>query len=480
MKQYCQYHPATPAHWYCDACNKALCPQCVDVRDMEGVHQGEKLHMCPNCNLPARWLGVANIIDPFWTRIPRFFLYPLSIRPLALLLILSLIMALLLRPGVIGALSQAVIWGIALKYAYAILQSTASGDLTAPPLDSPTLFENIGPVVKQVGIYIAIFLATGVVFTRIGIVAGGFFLFFATLFLPAMIILLVTTESLVAAINPMMFVSLAWRIGWGYLLMYFFYSILGGAPALLGQHIIQHLPPPLQVFLFSLVKLYYTFISYHLMGYVILQYHEEIGYSVNVEDFRDAETDSHQAALAADTPEERLLRRVNQMVKDGDHNGARILIGQETRQEPIADPVLSDRYYTLLKMTAMTDKMVAHGRQHIDLIVQQGDKMAALDVYRECLAKDPGFAPGSGSLFKVGTWLNESGNHKSAIGAFNRLTKAYPQDPLVPKAYFRAAQIFNERLRNPEKAHSILNALIQKYPDHDLIPYVRRYLGQME
>lgn len=446
---------------------------------MGGYHQGEKLHLCPNCNRPARWLGVANIIDPFWTRIPRFFLYPLSVRPLALLLTLSLIMALLPRPGIIGVLFQAVIWGIALKYAYAILQSTASGNLIAPQLDAQTLFENIGPVVKQVGIYIAIFFAAGVVFTRMGIVVGGFFLFFATLFLPAMIILLVTTESLLAAINPMMFVSLAWRIGWGYLLMYFFYSILGGAPALLGQHIIQHLPLPLQTFLFSLVKIYYTFISYHLMGYVILQYHEDIGYSVNVEDFRDEETDSHQAALATDTPEGRLLRRVNQMIKDGDHNGARNLIAQEANQEPIADPVLSDRYYTLLKMTDMTDKMVAHGRHHLDHFVQRGNKTAALAVYRECLAKDPGFAPGSGTLFKVGAWLNESGDHKAAIGAFNRLTKAYPQDPLVPKSYFRAAQIFNERLRNPQKAHSILSALIQKYPHHDIIPYVQRYLAEM-
>lgn len=479
MKQFCQYHPTAPAHWYCEPCNKALCPRCVDARDMGGYHQGEKMHMCPNCNRPVQWMGVANIIDPFWKRIPRFFLYPLGMRPLALMLILSIVTTLLLRPGLIGLLTQVLVWGVAFKYAYAILQSTAGGNLTTPQLNGRTLFENFGPVVKQVGIYIALFLAAGVVFARLGMLAGWLFVVAGTLFLPSMIILLVTTESLIQAINPMMFVRLAFRIGWGYLLMYFFYSILGGAPALLGQHVIQHLPPQLQIFLFTLVKLYYTFISYHLMGYVILQYHEDIGYRVDFEDFKDEETDRQQAELDADTPEGRLLRRVNQMIKDGEHEGARSLIENETGQAAITDPVLSERYYTLLKITGATEKLAAHGGSHLALLVQQGGKDAAVDVYRNCVAAQPNFVPDAAVLFKIAGWLNETGDGKAAIGAFNRLTKAHPTDPLVPKSYFRAAQIFNDRLMNPQKARSILNGLIKKFPDHDIIPFVERYLGQM-
>ncbi|BBO82230.1 hypothetical protein DSCO28_27960 [Desulfosarcina ovata subsp. sediminis] len=479
MKQFCHYHPTIPAHWYCEKCNKALCPQCVDTRDMGGYRQGEKLHMCPNCNQQVQWLGVANIIDPFWKCISGFFIYPFSQRPLILMLGLAVLAALLLRPGLLGVLCQIVIWGITFKYAYAILQATASGDLTAPKLNSQTLSENFAPVVKQVGIYMVIAAAAGVVFARLGIAGGAIFLVLTTLFLPAMIILLVTTESLIQAINPMMFVTLAFRIGWGYLLMYLFYSILGGAPALLGRHVIQYLPPLLQVFLFTLVKIYYTFIVYHLMGYVILQYHEDIGYEVNFDDFKDEETETLQAALEAEDSEIRLQRRVNQLIKDGDHDGARNLIENETAEDGISDPVLSDRYFTLLKMTGPTEKLIEHGRRHLDLIAQGGQKEAAVAAYLECLGKDPGFAPEAGALFKIGGWLNEKGKRKEAIGAFNRLTKAYPEDPLVPKAYFRAAQIFNDNLLNPGKAKQILNGVLKKYPDHDIIPFVERYLGQM-
>jgi hypothetical protein len=424
-------------------------------------------------------MGVANIIDPFWKRLPPFFLYPLTFRPLVLMVVLSVLAGILTRPGIIGWVAAVAIWGITLKYAYAILQATAGGDLNAPNLDADALLNNFGPVLKQVGIYIAIFTAAGVVFAHMGRTAGGLFLFIATLFLPAMVILLVTTESLIQAVNPLMFVRLATRIGWGYLLMYFFCSILGAAPAVLGRHIILHLPAEMRLFLFTLVKIYYTFISYHLMGYVILQYHEDIGYRVDVDDFKAAETAGDPAMAVADDPESRLLRRVNQLIKDGDHEGARDAIEREVGERGIADPLLSERYYLLLKMTGATDKLKIHARSHVDLLVHRDRRTSAMEAYLECLSSDPGFSPAPGSLFKLGGWLNETGKIKQAIAAFSKLTKVYPDDPLVPKAYFRAAQIFNDRLLNPAKARKILSGLIRKFPDHDIIPFVERYLGEM-
>ena len=477
MKQACHYHPNRPAHWYCETCNRSLCPQCVDVRDMGGYRQGEKLHMCPNCNRELRWLGVGNIIDPFWKRMHRFFIYPLKGRPLVLMSLLATVATLFAGFGIFGLFAQVVVWGVVLKYAYSILQNTAGGDLLPPSLSKSTLSENFGPVVKQMGIYVALFLAGVFIFKHLGVVAGLLFVLAAILFLPAMIILLVTTESLIQAINPMMFVTLAVRIGWGYLLMYFFCSLLGGAPALLGQHVFLHLPPLLQLFFFTLAKIYYTFVSYHLMGYVILQYHEQIGYSVNVDDFRDEKTEAIEAAHDAETPESRLLLRINQMIKDGDHQGALTLIENETGLSGIQDPLLSERYYTLLKLTNNSAKLAAHGLDYLALLVQQNDTDAAIPVYRECLAAKPDFTPAAANLFKVGSWLNETGDCKAAIEAFNKLTKAYPTDPLVPKAYFLAARIFNDRMQNPEKAKRILNGLLKKFPDHDIVPFVERYLA---
>lgn len=478
MKQLCHYHPSKPAYWSCKKCGKTMCQECVEAREMGGHRQGQKLHVCPNCNLPVHWLGIGNIIDPFWKRIPQFFLYPLYPRPLALMLGLSMVAVLMPKTGILAILAAVGIWGIAFKYAYAILQTTMGGDLTAPTLNSKNLFQNFGPVAKQVGIYLVFFSVVGFVLVEIGMGVGIPFLMLATLFLPAMIMLLVCTESLLAALNPVMFVTLAVRIGWGYLLMYFFYSILGGAPALLGRQVLTHLPPVPQIFLFALLRIYYTFISYHLMGYVILQYHEAIGYQVDFEDFKTQDEVKGGGADAVNSPEALLLKRINQQIKDGDHESALRTIETETGGKAIADPLLSERYFTLLKMTG-AEGLLAHGRNHLELLVRGNKKTGALSVYMDCLSSNPTFAPSAVSLFRLGGWLDECGKSKEAVAAFSTLTKTYPQDPLVPKSYFRAAQIIHARLLNPDKARKILAGLIKKYPEHDIIPFVERYLAQM-
>jgi hypothetical protein len=60
------------------------------------------------------------------------------------------------------------------------------------------------------------------------------------------------------------------------------------APYALAPYITGFLPGVLQAFLFITAKSYYTIVSYNLMGYVMLQYHETIGFhTVDYEDFRD-------------------------------------------------------------------------------------------------------------------------------------------------------------------------------------------------
>ena len=72
-------------------------------------------------------------------------------------------------------------------------------------------------------------------------------------------------------------------------------------------------------------------------------------------------------------------------------------------------------------------------------------------LYQECMP-DGASKSSAAALFKLGSWFNEKGEAKSAIQAFNVLTKAHPQDVLIPKAYYRAAQILHENLMNTEKS----------------------------
>ena len=75
--------------------------------------------------------------------------------------------------------------------------------------------------------------------------------------------------------------------------------------------------------------------------------------------------------------------------------------------------------------------------------------------------------------------LNETGKTKEAVSLYNLLIKSHADSPLVPKAYFRAAQIFNDRLMSTDKARKILNLVKAKYPSHEIVPKVDSYLAHL-
>ncbi len=102
-----------------------------------------------------------------------------------------------------------------------------------------------------------------------------------------MIIVLASSRSLFAALNPVVCTRIATRIGASYLLMCIFLLLLLFAPGFILKLTSDAMPEKLLLFLSYAASLYYAIISYNLMGYVILQYHEEIGYEVDADQFTE-------------------------------------------------------------------------------------------------------------------------------------------------------------------------------------------------
>jgi tetratricopeptide (TPR) repeat protein len=292
-----------------------------------------------------------------------------------------------------------------------------------------------------------------------------------------MIILLVTTNSLFHALNPFIFTRLTFRIGWGYLLMYLFLFLLGCAPSIAAQFIVKLLPNGLHIIFVSMAQIYYTIISYHLMGYVMLQYHNEVGYEIEYNDFKERGVDDAESVQT--DAGALILKEINPLIKDGNYEDAIALIKEKTHGTEITDVELSNRYYALLKMTNRNSRMLEHGINHLKLVIKDKKRNEALKIYLECMKIDPKFLPSAKSLFKIGEWLNETGRVKEAIKTYNQLIKGYPENDLVPKSYFRAAQILNDRMMKPEKAVKILNGLIKKYPGNEIVPQIENYLASM-
>lgn len=480
MKEYCSLHPTTLAHWRCPKCHSTYCNECISVRK-GGPLLKEDLQFCSKCNVEAKWVGAANLIDPFWHRMPKFFTYPLHIQPLLLIVILSLVGVLFAKPTLINSLFRMLLWGILFKYAFSALTATAKGDLAPPKISAETISENFHQVYKQIFLIFilgALFVVISLFLTPI---VGLLFLIFVAFFFPAMVILLVSTSSLLHALNPVIFTKLAFRIGKGYFLMYFFLILLYiVAPAFVSQFLIKYIPAGLYLFLIGVASNYYTVVCYHLMGYVILQYHEEVGYEVDYENFRDP-------SLGQGRPEEsqtggadpRIINQVNILVTEGKLDEAVKFIQAQTAESGIQDLTLSERYFNLLKLTKRKAELLKHSVTHLHLLSEANQKIKTCQLYAKCLNLNSQFLPKAATLFKIGGWLNETGKTQAALGTYNRLIKAYPNDALVPKAYFRSAQIFNDRMMKPDKAKKILKGIIQKYPNHDIIVQAKAYLSHI-
>jgi tetratricopeptide (TPR) repeat protein len=418
-------------------------------------------------------LSIAHAIVPFWKRLPQFFAYPLvSFHSLILLAVISAATVLFIGVDIFKVLMRFVLFGIVLKYAYSALVSTSNGNLKAPRISLETVSDNFGIVFKQIAIYFLMGII-GIILVRfLGVGAGFFFLFFAMLLLPSMIIILAVTNSFFAAVNPGVFLRLAFRIGWPYLALYFFLTILGSAPTLIGRFVGPHVPLQLLVFIMSFVSGYYMIVSYHLMGYVLFQYHEEAGYEIDYED-------EEPVNATADTAENELLTKINIYVKEGDIDGAISFIQGETHGH-IDDMALAERYYTLLQLKQKTHEMVNFGKDYLKMLAKKNQKERLSEVYLECKNLDTGFDPEPSTMYAVAKALNETGNHEKALQVFKSFIKEDSHDPMVPNALFFIAKILNEKLNEPITARGILRHVIQKYPFHENTTFVQAYVNQMQ
>jgi tetratricopeptide (TPR) repeat protein len=474
----CKFHPTQAAHWQCDRCHTPLCPHCINRREKEQKSPGTYLYFCPKCNKEARWLGAGNIIDPFWKRLVKFFIYPFYPRPLYLMLIFSFIILICTEhPGILSITIVALLHCAILLYSFAALKHTAKGNLTPPPLNKSTLSDDIALVFKQLGIYLLIGLAVFFTMGKIGVLPGIAILILSLLGLPAMVILLVTTGSLIQAVNPMMFVPLATRIGWGYLLMYLFLILLGGAPQALAGWLVPLLPPRSLPFIFSYAKFYYMLISYHLMGYVLMQYHMEIGYSIDQDAFR--ETDAVTVAEPED-PDERTLHEVELLLRGGDVEAAIALIKDGRNPEAMRSLELSVLYMKMLKLKKMATALNEHLFVHLRLLVDNGEKAGSLKLYGACLRKDAAFLPSPEILFKLAGWLYGDGKVKPALSIFSRLVASHPDSPVTAQAHLRMAQIYNDRLFKPKKALEILDNAIEDFSNDEIVNRLKAYRASMQ
>jgi tetratricopeptide (TPR) repeat protein len=412
-------------------------------------------------------------IVPFWNRLREIIFYPAHGASMANIVVLALCTLVIFLPFRIMALVLLLLVNVAMyRYAFECLRATANGRLT-PPEGGFLSTTDASLGWKLIGLLIIIGVVAVIGVVIIGPRLGIVWMLFLGLCMPAAVMVLAMDESVGAAINPGKWFSIIGRIGWSYL------AVVGLCLAVLmsegfGQNLVAKvMPPAVALVAVSLISNYCLVIMFHLMGYLLYQYHDDVGY---VPDAPPA----LQRPLAAMDPDQELLDRAGAMVRDGRPEDATLLLGGRLKASG-GTPAVHAQYRKLLNLAGDNTELLRHGQEYLGVLLAQEKDKQALDLLRECQAIDPTFAPAESSQVtrlaeKAAAW----GQPQVALKLLGGFHKRFPKSKDIPKNYLLAATIMFERMNQDEPACALLRSLKSTYPDDPLMPQIDAKLDEIQ
>ena len=386
-------------------------------------------------------------IDPFWNRIPQFFVY--GLRPLPLLLTLGLAFVTYVFTNIFVLI---FVYAMMVKYCLVVLDHSAEGRLQPPPLDSEVLLQNYNPVAKQV----AIFILFGFIIISMGSINGTLALLtliLGLLMLPASVMVLATTESLTQAMNPLLLARMIGRIGWSYLGLYGLLLIVSMAEGNLQGFLATRIPKSVLLPTINAVNLYFSVMMFHMMGYVLYQHHDSLGFSVAKDE-------------GDDDPISDRLGRFRTFMEENKPQAAKAELESLLAETP-DEPALQEKYCTMLKLHGTAEEKQRFAGRYLSSLFSQGRHKDAARVYVDCVTKKEGFALADPQHYlPLMRMLCDMGKPREAVLLTGNCHLRFPNAPEVAEIYLESARILSGEFNRDNTARKLLSFVIKNYPQH--------------
>ncbi len=405
-------------------------------------------------------------IEPFWLRLRKITLYPLQREALFTIAIYAVLRLLGFLPGLAGLLANLLVSVALFKYASEVLVCTANGRLE-PPTGYQT-DEEVGWL--QVKLQALLFIAAFLVMLFVPMPFAIFGIMFIGVAVPGATMSVAIDRNLWHAMNPITWLEIMGRLGWPYFvvagLCFVFLVSQLNAQALL----LPFLPGWLGLVVFYFIAHYATIATYHLMGYLIYQYHELLGYEVERREVirRPGEM---QSGLLADA---------EAFVRDGNTQAAEEMLRDEIDSRGAA-PDVHDRYRKLLALRGDNALLLKHGRDYLNVLIAQDQDRKALDLIRECRAIDKSFMPSEpGYVTRLAHKAAELGLSQLALEITSGFHRAHPKHPDVARNYLLAARLLAEKFNKDAQARALIQQIKSLFPNHPLMPEIDAYAKFLE
>jgi hypothetical protein len=407
-------------------------------------------------------------IVPFWQRLREITLYPAKTASLITIGVLALAKLLGLLPGLIGWLLDLIVTVALYRFAFEVLRTTANGRME-PPEGMNETDSSLG----WMGIWLqVIFIVAGVLLIAllgwIGIALCVVMMFGY----PGAVMSLAIDQNLGHALNPGTWLQIMTRLGWPYFvafgLMLLIFISAGNAQAMLTDL----LPLIIGLPVFHFISGYALIATFHLMGYLIWQYQDELGFTPDAAPMplinRNAD------------PDQFILDEAAQMVRDGETDLATDALRAHLRERGGTEAVHT-QYRKLLRLKGDTAELVRHGKEWLPMLLAQDREKAAVELYRDLVELDPAYsivdAESNTRLAKRAATLGQTQLALRLISGFH---KRHPKSSDIPQMYLLAARLLSERMGKDAEAKALLTQIRTAYPTHALIPEVDALMKLIE
>ena len=404
----------------------------------------------------------AEEIVPFWNRLREISLYPAH--PAALTTIGVLALCHLVTDLPLGFLLDILVWVALYKYAFECLRATANGRME-PPEIAIAVEDSLGW--DQIKLQFVFLIINVAALLWLGPVVAGIVSIVLAFALPGAIMSLAMDENLLLALNPMTWVAVASRLGWPYVAVAALYFVFNLSKHYAQALVVPILPPVLSEIVFYFMTNYVVVATFHLMGYLIYQYHDIVGYE-------PAPPPQPLSRTKAD-PDQSLLDEAAQLVRDGNPEAAADMLGHAIKGRGGSE-TMHAQYRKLLALLGRRDEQLKHGREWIDVLLAQDKDKRAVDVARDCLEVDPAFELSSpDDVARVAQKAVDVGSTQVALKLVSTSIKTHPKHRDVPRNALLAAKVLAERMGKEDVAKKLLDQVAERFPNDALLPDIAAY-----
>jgi tetratricopeptide (TPR) repeat protein len=405
-------------------------------------------------------------IEPFWLRLRQILLYPLQGEALLTIAVLAVAWLVGYVP-LLGFWLDLLVSVAVFKYAAEVLYRTAHGRFDAPTGYSTE--DEAGWALVKTQVLLLVIAVAGSLLAHaidqpwlawviVGTVAIG---------TPGALTSAAIDQNHWVAINPMLWLNVMVRLGWPYFVVAGLCALIAASQGNAQALLIPYLPEPVGVVVFYFIAHYATVVTFHLMGYLVHQYHEPLGFEIEQRVVIRRPTDQDQD----------VLDEAEALAADGNTTGAEELLGAHIRERGGSDGVHL-RYRKLLRLRQDNAALIRHGREYLNALFAREDLKRAVELFRECRELDAGFWPADpDQVFRLASKAIELGFAEAALRFTSGFHRAFPRHADIPRNYLLAAKLLAERFNHEQKARELLQGVRQLFPSHPLVPEIDAYLA---